>query len=77
MKGFFSGERKSPQHQPHFIKTHAAPVYREEEEAKVKGPRRSLTGHAAAMAEYKIFKGAGMLAEWRERWRHVLNLRHH
>lgn len=34
------------------------------------GPKRgTLEGMAAALEEYRLFKAAGMLKQWRERWR--------
>jgi hypothetical protein len=35
-------------------------------------PTRNHTGHEAAMAEYHIYKAAGMLREWRARWKAFL-----
>lgn len=48
-----------------------------EEEAAFPLPQRPVfhpkVGVAAAMEEYRHFKAAGMLVQWRERWRHVLD----
>ena len=41
-----------------------------------RGPHRPTEGMAAALQEYRTFKAAGMLAQWRERWRHILQHRH-
>ena len=35
-------------------------------------PPRVLSGMDAALSEYRDFKAAGMLWQWRERWRHFL-----
>ena len=35
-------------------------------------PRRPRFGLEAALEEWAAFNAAGMLAQWRERWRHVL-----
>ena len=35
-------------------------------------PRRPRFGLDAALEEWGAFKAAGMLAQWRERWRHIL-----
>ena len=43
--------------------------------AKTRKPQRPLIGMAAALSEHKDFKAAGMLEQWRERWRHVLTHR--
>lgn len=76
MKGPRSGQSGGQTTAPHIIHTHAAT-----DQAPPPRPGRprqeKAGGHAAAMAEYKTYKNAGLLQEWRERWRHVLNLRHH
>ena len=43
----------------------AKPPFREK-------PRRPCFGLEAALEEWAAFNAAGMLAQWRERWRHVL-----
>lgn len=35
-------------------------------------PPRVLSGMDAALNEYQAFKAAGMIRQWRERWRHFL-----
>lgn len=44
----------------------------EREAAKGAKPTRPQTGMGAALEEYQAFKAAGMLKQWRERWRHIL-----
>jgi hypothetical protein len=75
MKAFPSGQRERPKEKkPHYLRMYA-PHLREAEEIRPPPlrPCGALMGHAAAMEEYRHFKAAGMLAEWRRRWRDVLN----
>lgn len=73
MTGLPVRQRVSPEPRPRYTK-----IMRRPEEQKERFPSRPgqapKEGHAAAMEEYRYFKAAGMLREWRERWRHVLNL---
>lgn len=71
MKAFPSGQKERPKQKPHHLRMYA-PHPHEVEDIKPRRPSGSLTGHAAAMEEYRHFKAAGMLAEWRARWRDVL-----
>lgn len=52
-------------------KTQTEPLTLEQWEKKAV---ETVSGNEAAMREYQTFKAKGMLAEWRERWRHVLGL---
>ena len=38
-------------------------------------PPRVLSGMDAALKEYQAFKAAGMIRQWRERWRRFLGAR--
>ena len=72
-----SRQRVSPPIRPKKPKKYiiTPPVY----EDKPQHPRAAQPkiGHAAAMEEYRHFKIAGLLHVWRDRWRHVLAVRHH
>jgi|GEM_PF-3386348 len=75
MKAVFLGQGKRPKEKkPHHLRMYA-PHLREMEDLRPPPlrPCGALTGHAAAMEEYRHFKAAGMLSEWRARWKSVLN----
>lgn len=64
-------KRRLLRHPADFDALHMA----EREAAKGAKPARPQAGMAAALEEYRAFKAAGMLNQWRERWRHVLTRR--
>ena len=76
MKGPRSGQSGGQTKAPHMIHTHTQPSEEKPHPSPLR-PTPEKTGHAAAMAEYRLFKAAGLLVEWRRKWRHVLIARHH
>ena len=73
MTGLPVRQRVSPELRPRNKK-----IMRRPEEQKERFPVRfgssPKEGHAAAMEEYQDFKAAGMLAQWRERWKYLLKV---
>ncbi len=72
MTGLPVRQRVSPEVRPRYTK-----IMRRPEEERERFPsrpgQRSKEGIDAALEEYQDFKAAGMLQQWRERWRYVLS----
>jgi hypothetical protein len=62
-----TGGAKKVKRRPRQVKPEECgkPAFREK-------PKRPRFGLDAALEEWTAFNAAGMLAQWRERWRHVL-----
>lgn len=72
MKAFPAGQKERPKKKPYHLRMYAPLHEAEDIRPPPLRPCGALTGHAAAMEEYRHFKAAGMLSEWRARWKSVL-----
>ena len=73
MKAYPAGLQDRPKDKvPHHLRMYATHRHEMEDMRPRRPCRGSLTGSAAAMEEYRYFKAAGMLSEWRARWKSVL-----